>query len=671
MKPRRWFLLAATTVVMTLPMALHGQIGLFAPDWTFKGSALTGTQQIGQATWKAENGEIVGTPTSPDGGWLLLNGGYQDVEVGGDFKCAGDCKVGVMLRSDKTPDGTKGLYAVLAGDDRAIEAVTVDAQGKIENPEPLTRAAAGQYRTAPAPPPPGAAGGRRGGGGRAGGRGGAPAAEMPFMSMFPPAPSNAFKPNDWNRFDALVDADIVRYGVNPYRPSGYFDASSGMAVATEGKGGEYGPVALYVGGSGEVRFKNLAIKDLNKRITPTENVSTRFRAQHIEDFYYGWSMAAGDFNHDGVLDVTVGNRYYLGPKFEESHEFYLGQPYNPAKEYAPAMVNYAADYTGDGWDDILVVESRPPVLYVNPRGENRRWTRHAISPPVISESIAFKDIDGDGTANPIFAGGGVVQWIAPDKANPTAPWKVYAVSTPGPPGMSIHGVGAGDVNGDGKLDIIVPHGWFEQPADSPTHVPWKFHQAAFGRAGNAGGDFEVYDVNGDGTPDIVTSLAAHGFGLAWYEQKKGANGADSTWTEHMIMGDFSAKNPGNVTFSELHALTVADIDGDGIKDIITGKRHWAHEESYTDPDPMASGVVYWFRTIRDPKAPGGARFEPELVHNRSGVGSMVQTADLNKDGAPDIMVGTNTGGWIFWNQRPGGRRGGAAAAPAGRGGRGQ
>jgi hypothetical protein len=472
--------------------------------------------------------------------------------------------------------------------------------------------------------------------------------------MFPAPESNAFKPNDWNRFETIADADIFHFGVN--------SGVNAVAVATDGMGGNYGPVALYVGGSGEVRFKSLAIKDLNVRMTPTEKVGPRFRAQHIEDFYYGWSMAAGDFNHDGVLDVTMGNRYYLGPKFEESHEIYLGQPYNPAKEYAPAMVNFAADYTGDGWDDILVVESRPPVLYVNPRGENRRWTRYQISPTVISEAIAFKDIDGDGIPDPIFSGGNVVQWITPDKANPTGPWKVYAVSAPGPVGASIHGIGGGDVNGDGKMDIIVPHGWFEQPANGPTNVPWKFHQAAFGRNGNAGGEFEVYDVNGDGTPDIVTALAAHGFGLAWYEQKKGSGGAESTWVEHVIMNDFASKNPGDVTFTELHALTVADIDGDGIKDIVTGKRHWAHEESYTDPDPMGAAVVYWFKTIRDPKAPGGARFEPELVHNRSGVGSMVLTADLNKDGAPDIMVGTDRGGWIFWNRPPAGRRG--AAAPA-------
>jgi hypothetical protein len=672
MRKAHWivFTTAAAGMMGVMGMALNGQIGTFAPDWTFKGDALAGMQQIGQAKWTVEAGEIVATPGSPDGGWLLLPGGYQDVEVAGDFKCAGECKVGVMLRSEKSPDGMKGLYSVLAGGDRAVQAAVVDAQGKLTTMEPLTRSTPGQYRLAPPAPAAAAAtaGGRGAAGGRGGGRAGAGGPEPSFVSMFPAAPSNAFKPNDWNRFDALVDADIIRFGVNPYRPSGYFDASSGPVVATEGKGGGYGPVALYVGGSGSVRFRNLAIKDLNRRITPTEKSSGRFRAQHIEDFYYGWSMAAGDFNHDGVLDVTAGNRYYLGPGFEESHELYVGQPYNPAKEYSPAMVNFAADYTGDGWDDILVVESRPPVLYVNPHGENRRWTRYQISPAVISEAIAFKDVDGDGLPDPIFAGGNVVQWITPDKANPTAPWKVYAVSAPGPAGASIHGVGGGDVNGDGKLDIIVPHGWFEQPAGGPTTVPWKFHQAAFGRAGNAGGEFEVYDVNGDRVPDIVTALAAHGFGLAWYEQKKGPNGAESTWTEHIIMDDFGAKNPGGVTFSELHALTTADIDGDGIKDIVTGKRRWAHEESYVDPDPMGPGVLYWFRTIRDPKAPGGARFEPELIHNRSGVGSMVQTADLDKDGAPDILVAANSGGWIMWNQRRPGRGGTATTPQAGRSG---
>jgi 3-keto-disaccharide hydrolase/FG-GAP-like repeat/FG-GAP repeat len=656
MSQRRSLAVSMSLVAVVWSTALGGQApapslsGTFVPDWTFKGSALTGTAQIGQATWRAENGEIIGTPTSADGGWLLINPGYQDVQFAGSYRCAAACTAGVMLRSEKSAAGVKGIFTTLAGGPPAPAAVTVDPQGRIGGREPLTRGGGAMLRIQPPPPPPSA--GRAGGGAPGGGRAAGPAPA--FVSMFPAPASTAFKPNDWNTFEVLVDANVFRAGVNA--PTGF----AGQAIDTET--GTFGPIALYVGGTEEVRFKNLALKDLQRRVTPAEKSSPRFRVQHFEDFYYGWSAAAGDFNHDGVLDVTIGNRYYLGPGFTDSRELYLGQAFNPAKEYGPAMVNYAGDYTGDGWDDILVAESRAPALYVNPRGESRRWTRYTVFPEVVSESITFTDVNNDGKIDAVFAGSNRVQWVASDPANPTGPWKAYAVSDAGPWGASIHGIGAGDINGDGKVDLIAPHGWWEQPSGGATVTPWTFHQGAFGRAGNAGGNIEIYDVNGDKLPDVVTALAAHGFGLAWYEQKRDAAGTIS-FAEHLIMGDFAAKNPGDVTFTELHALAMADVDGDGLKDIITGKRAWAHLDSYSDPDPMGAAVLYWFKTIRDPKAPGGARFVPELIHNRSGVGSMIQVADLNKDGAIDIMAGTNRGGHILWGiPARGGRAGGAAPA---------
>jgi hypothetical protein len=159
----------------------------------------------------------------------------------------------------------------------------------------------------------------------------------------------------------------------------------------------------------------------------------------------------------------------------------------------------------------------------------------------------------------------------------------------------------------------------------------------------------VYDVNGDGLNDVVTALAAHGWGLSWFEQKRDTDG-NISFVEHRIMGDFSTKNAGNVTFSELHALIVADLDGDGIPDVIAGKRVFSHLESYTDPDPYGPGVLYWYRTVRNPKAEGGAEFVPELIHNRSGIGSHLQAVDLNHDGAIDIITSTNRGSFIFWNQ---------------------
>jgi hypothetical protein len=648
MDRRRAGLVLAMASVAAMSSGLSGQATrTFVPDWTFKGSALTGMQQVGQATWRAENGEIIATPTSPDGGWLLLGNGYQDVQLAASYRCAAACTVGIMVRSEKGPQGTKGVYTVVSGDERSTAAVTMAAQGAIASREPLTRNAGGQARFAPPAPPPGAGGpagaGRAGGAGRGGpGRGAGPSG---FVSMFAPAPDPAYRPNDWNRVEIIADVDVFRSNVN----------GRGSAVAIDGSTGTFGPVALHVAGTGEVRFKDIAIKDLARRITPAEQVGSRFRAQHFEDFYYGWSAAAGDFTHDGVLDVTIGNRYYVGPSFTESREVYAGQPYNPAKEYSPAMVNYAFDYTGDGWDDILVVESRTPVLYVNPKGESRRWTRYPVFTGVVtSESIMFKDIDGDGKPDAVYGGTAGVQWVSVDASNPTGPWKTYTVSQPGVP-ASIHGIGAGDINGDGKPDIIAPHGWWEQPAADVTRTPWTFHQGAFGRNGNAGGNIEIYDVNGDKLADVVTALAAHGFGLAWYEQKRDGSGKIS-FEEHLIMNDYGAQNAGGVTFSELHALTIADIDSDGIPDIITGKRHWAHLESYSDPDPNGAPVLYWYRTVRNAKAPGGAEFVPELIHNRSGVGSMIQAVDLNKDGAIDILAASDRGGHILWNTPRGGTR---------------
>ena len=406
----------------------------------------------------------------------------------------------------------------------------------------------------------------------------------------------------------------------------------------------YGPVALHMAGTAEVRFKDIAIKDLNRKTEPTSQVSSHFQMQQLSDFFYSWGATAGDINHDGIPDVVAGPFYFLGPDYTERHEFTTARSYSASNNFPEGMVYFAYDYTGDGWQDIICVDSRPIYLYVNPKGESRRWDRYNVVPSATSEIEVFRDIDGDGKPEILFAGpNAMMAYAKPDPANPTGVWKVHNISEPGLGGA--HGMGVGDINGDGRMDVVNSRGWWEQPASGAGETLWKFHPAQFG---TGGAEMGVYDVNGDGLDDVVTAMAAHGWGIAWFEQKREAG--NITFVRHDIMGDLSTKNAGGVAFSEPHGAAFADMDGDGVPDLIIGKRLYSHLESHLDPDPYGPAVLYWYRTVRNPKAEGGAEFVPELIHNRSGVGSQFVVTDLNSDGAPDIVISCVKGTFIFWNQ---------------------
>ncbi len=134
------------TAALVVPVA--GKRPSFVPDWTFSGSALTGWHVLGQAKWTATNGELVGTPTAPEGGWLVLDKSFQDIQVGADVRCAAGCKTGVLVRAEKTATGMKGIYVSLVDGDVGGYAVTLDATGKELTREKL-RAGGGMIRFAP------------------------------------------------------------------------------------------------------------------------------------------------------------------------------------------------------------------------------------------------------------------------------------------------------------------------------------------------------------------------------------------------------------------------------------------------------------------------------------------------------------------------------------------
>lgn len=390
-----------------------------------------------------------------------------------------------------------------------------------------------------------------------------------------------------------------------------------------------------------------------------------FRRIQLSDQFWSEGANVGDLNNDGANDVISGPWWWEGPDFTKHHEYYPATTTFQLKlgpmttvtvpgfegtlgknnKYSDNFFAWAYDFNNDGWNDILIIgfPGTDTSWFENPQGRETHWVRHRVFDETDNESPAFADLTGDGKPELICITNGRYGYAAPDWRDPAKPWKFHPLSPNNEYGNFTHGMGLGDVNGDARLDLLEKDGWWEQPASLVGDPVWSFHKQPLGRGGS---QMYAYDVNDDGLADIITALAAHGFGLAWYEQYR--EGSDIRFREHIIMNRDPEDNKYGVRFSEIHAIDLVDMDGDGLKDIVTGKRFWSHGRT-GDPDRNAAAVLYWFKLVRN--ADKSVDFIPYLIDSESGVGTQVVATDINGDSLPDIVVGNKRGTFVHLHQK--------------------
>lgn len=360
----------------------------------------------------------------------------------------------------------------------------------------------------------------------------------------------------------------------------------------------------------------------------------KFKKHVLTNEFISEGVTVADVDRDGRTDVLAGAYWFKAPEWTRQ-EIFPGKAFDGAKEYSNSFLNFSMDVNQDDWIDFVLIDfpGKGAYWYENPKNEAGHWKKHQIHETVGvgNESPAFVDVDGDGRMDLLCADSNEKQmvWLkAPGSSGETS-WTKFAISEKGVPGTDrfSHGLGYGDVNMDGRNDLIIKQGWWEGPED-PTQPGWNFHPAQLGEDCS---QMHVVDVNEDGVNDVV-SASAHRYGIWWHEQF--ANASDSAaWRTHEI----------HKSTSQTHSSLLVDVDDDGDRDLITGKRFFAHNDTDNDPGAREPAILYWFE-FTPGKAP---YFSPHEIDNDSGSGLNLVARDITGDGALDIIISNKKGVFVF------------------------